>query len=594
MNFANRFFGFGKQEQKKNASVKYLSAFEADRMLQRTNELADIANKTTDRDTFYNSVNEIKSILIELSKYEGKLPFIGSPSADLRNLERIEQKQIELLEKRIAESQKENEKIFLTSETKNLAYSEPTIFNLKEDTRIEENILLEEEKNNIIMEKGEEKENTFEEKTAYKGNKIIAIDGLDELFVEVGRFIIEKDKASIGVIQRAFRIGFNRSARIMDQLEEAGVVGEEEGTKPRKILMSADMFEQYTEECIEYQSKQKEEASEQEEVEELPSVDIGWLLKDKLNIDVDYSNDGNTLKSLKNIIIPSETNEKQIDIINMLLKFNSDETMKLILIDDSIINYNIYNEVPQLLIPVVTDTNKIDGVIHWCCAEMQGRINKFVDSRAKNIDSFNENAEGNKLSKIICIANEANEFFKNISTPLERLFMNSNMVGIYFILFSRFSLKSLSLGIIGELLEVSTADKLKILLSQTESARKGQRIVRNFDEMDGNQFERFCSGILRKNGFENVEVTQGSGDHGIDILAEKDDITYAIQCKCYSSDVGNAAVQQAHTGKSIYKKDIAVVLTNRYFTAQAKEEAAALGVKLWDRDKLNEMIGRND
>lgn len=111
-----------------------------------------------------------------------------------------------------------------------------------------------------------------------------------------------------------------------------------------------------------------------------------------------------------------------------------------------------------------------------------------------------------------------------------------------------------------------------------------------YDYMEGHDFEYFCADILRKNGYANVEVTQGSGDHGVDILAEKDDITYAIQCKCYSSDIGNAAVQQAHTGKSIYKRDIAVVLTNRYFTPQAKEEARALGVKLWDRDKLNSMI----
>ena len=65
----------------------------------------------------------------------------------------------------------------------------------------------------------------------------------DEYFVEAGRFIIEKDKASIGMLQRMFKIGFNRAARIMDQLSDAGVVGEEEGTKPRKILMSAEEFE---------------------------------------------------------------------------------------------------------------------------------------------------------------------------------------------------------------------------------------------------------------------------------------------------------------------------------------------------------------
>ncbi|MCM1124636.1 MAG: DNA translocase FtsK, partial [Eubacterium sp.] len=72
----------------------------------------------------------------------------------------------------------------------------------------------------------------------------------DQYFVDAGRFIIEKDKASIGMLQRVFKIGFNRAARIMDQLCEAGVVGEEEGTKPRKVLMSAEEFEQFVEETV--------------------------------------------------------------------------------------------------------------------------------------------------------------------------------------------------------------------------------------------------------------------------------------------------------------------------------------------------------
>ncbi len=71
---------------------------------------------------------------------------------------------------------------------------------------------------------------------------------LDEYFAEAGRFIIEKDKASIGMLQRVLKIGFNRAARIMDQLCEYGVVGEEEGTKPRKVLMSEEQFEQLLEE----------------------------------------------------------------------------------------------------------------------------------------------------------------------------------------------------------------------------------------------------------------------------------------------------------------------------------------------------------
>lgn len=72
----------------------------------------------------------------------------------------------------------------------------------------------------------------------------------DVYFADAGKFIIEKDKASIGMLQRVFKIGFNRAARIMDQLYEAGVVGDEEGTKPRKVLMSMEKFEQYIDEYL--------------------------------------------------------------------------------------------------------------------------------------------------------------------------------------------------------------------------------------------------------------------------------------------------------------------------------------------------------
>lgn len=72
----------------------------------------------------------------------------------------------------------------------------------------------------------------------------------DPYFADAGRLILEKDKASIGMLQRAFKIGFNRAARIMDQLCEAGVVSEEESTKPRTVLMSPQQFEDYISEYL--------------------------------------------------------------------------------------------------------------------------------------------------------------------------------------------------------------------------------------------------------------------------------------------------------------------------------------------------------
>ena len=75
-------------------------------------------------------------------------------------------------------------------------------------------------------------------------------DGRDAYFAEAAQLLIDKEKGSIGMLQRYFKVGFNRAARIMDQLEEAGIVGPEEGTKPRRVLMSAEQFEQYKEEYL--------------------------------------------------------------------------------------------------------------------------------------------------------------------------------------------------------------------------------------------------------------------------------------------------------------------------------------------------------
>lgn len=89
--------------------------------------------------------------------------------------------------------------------------------------------------------------------SAAAGNMMSGSDSASErdaYFVDAGKLIIDKEKASIGMLQRMFKIGFNRAARIMDQLCEAGVVGPEEGTKPRKVLMSMEEFEQYIEEYV--------------------------------------------------------------------------------------------------------------------------------------------------------------------------------------------------------------------------------------------------------------------------------------------------------------------------------------------------------
>lgn len=228
-----------------------------------------------------------------------------------------------------------------------------------------------------------------------KKNKEIIIRNdlvsVDPYFFEAGEIIINRDKASIGMIQRCFKVGFNRASRIFDQLYEAGVLGPEIGINPRKILMSKEEFE---------------------------------FLKSNFNGRFEAYEKPITIQSKSQIAIP------------------------------------------------------------------------------------------------------------------EKVFMYND----------------------------------------------------KYDYMEGHDFEFYCAHLLQKNGFQNVSVTQASGDQGIDIIALKDGVKYGIQCKCYSSDIGNKAVQEAFSGARFYDCHVPVVLTNRFFTSAAKELAHKNNVLLWDRDYLNNLI----
>lgn len=120
-------------------------------------------------------------------------------------------------------------------------------------------------------------------------------------------------------------------------------------------------------------------------------------------------------------------------------------------------------------------------------------------------------------------------------------------------------------------------------------ARRRRTNGRDFDLMDGRDFEYYCADLLRRRGFQEVEVTKGSGDYGIDILAERDGVTYAIQCKCYGDSVGVKAVQEAYAGRDYYDCMVGAVLTNQYFTGPAVEAAKKLKILLWDRGYLESM-----
>ena len=120
--------------------------------------------------------------------------------------------------------------------------------------------------------------------------------------------------------------------------------------------------------------------------------------------------------------------------------------------------------------------------------------------------------------------------------------------------------------------------------------RKRKSFSGDYDLMEGREFEFFCADLLQKRGFLEVEVTKGSGDYGVDILAEKDGITYAIQCKRYEEPIGVKAVQEVYAGKDYYDRMVGVVMSNQYFTKAAVDMAGKLKIMLWDRGYLESMM----
>ena len=96
--------------------------------------------------------------------------------------------------------------------------------------------------------------------------------------------------------------------------------------------------------------------------------------------------------------------------------------------------------------------------------------------------------------------------------------------------------------------------------------------------------------LLEDHGFKSVEVTRGSGDYGVDVLAEKEGVTYAVQCKRYDGPVGVKAVQEAYAGRDYYDRMVGAVMTNQYFTEPAVKAARKLKILLWDRGYLESMM----
>lgn len=107
---------------------------------------------------------------------------------------------------------------------------------------------------------------------------------------------------------------------------------------------------------------------------------------------------------------------------------------------------------------------------------------------------------------------------------------------------------------------------------------------------DGLKFEQYFAELLDKLGYYDIRITSSSSDFGVDVIAYNDDICYGFQCKLYSNEVGNSAIQEAYAGIKHYNCNIGIVVTNNFFTEQAHKQAKDTNIILWDRTILSNKL----
>lgn len=308
-------------------------------------------------------------------------------------------------------------------------------------------------------------------------------------------------------------------------------------------------------------------------------------------IKTNYKNPDITFDEVKNCIIKYDNPD---DISKLIYKYveNFDKNFyKFSLIDTDYVNLNDFAGFPILLHPIITDGNKVEKLVKYISEQVDDRIQKIVVKRVKKLSQYHNISKNMDMPYILIIVNDIIDidFNEQLIDSIKKIVLKSDIVGIKFIFFTKQRFRSNFLGLLDSYFSYyNNCDFDSIYFNKSVNINSNQKY--NVDYMNGLDFENFTKYLLENNGFKDVEVTPASGDYGVDVIAYKDDIKYAIQCKKYNSPVGIQAVQEVIGSKSIYDCDIAVVLTNNYFTDNAIKLAKKNRVFLWDKNKLDELM----
>ena len=400
----------------------------------------------------------------------------------------------------------------------------------------------------------------------------------DPRLKDVMRYIMKVKEPSKSSIMEIYDLKYTRLLDILIELKNRGII--EDINEPIRIKKYVK-FVVITDNIVKMSDKEYEKQQEKIRRENMTLEEIMKIY----NIDVEYSKNIDINKINNSLIINNECDNIAINNLEYLLKYNSPDKLGIVLINTNNICFNFYEDIPNLIVPILSDSNKVLGILQYCEQEIDNRYNYLLSKKVKDIQDIKDE----KIQNIIIFIDEIGNLQKNkeINEHLLKILLKGKKVGITCLLYSKFSKRNLNLGYIEDLVKLyNDLDIEKALSGEIDNIELDKIDV----EMDGYDFENCSANLLLNNGFNNVEVTQYSGDFGVDIIAYKDDIKYAIQCKKYSSPVGIKAVQEVIGSKTMNDCHVAVVLTNNFFTSSAKELAKKNSVLLWDRNKLKELI----
>jgi DNA segregation ATPase FtsK/SpoIIIE-like protein len=272
--------------------------------------------------------------------------------------------------------------------------------------------------------------------------QILSIDETDELFDDAVKVVTEYDRASASLLQRRFSIGYTRAARLIDLLENAGVIGAGEGAKPREVLLKS--FEEYTEKEKNGTLVKKKLLSSDDlkevKVKEPPNPNIfsssnssNWqysikeilqqekIAKNSLSFSLGVNERGDlqtaNLEETRHLIICGSPFSDKLcfadSFLLSLLATNGYEKLRLLLIDGTHY-FDFYSGLPYLLTPVVSDAEKICSALKWLRYELQQRMKKFSQANVRNFKRYNELSGLESLPLLVVVFNRIHDW---IDTP---------------------------------------------------------------------------------------------------------------------------------------------------------------------------------